>query len=179
MAKVFTIVDLDNTVADTNALLAARGIDISCYPANVPDGIFVDGKIFSEAPLIRSIAMMVRILAAKTQVLYLTSRPSATKNITIDWLKKQNLPNGRLIFTEGKSKGEWLKVFQLAGWVIDAIIEDAPAEIEDIRIVAPHALCYVPLWPYNAHMKGVRFLHRFEMFNAVAARKTALKASAL
>jgi hypothetical protein len=172
--KRIIIADLDNTLADTNAVLAVRGFDISKYPAEVPAGIFEDGGIFSAAKPIRSIVQMLRIIQRqyKAEVVYLTARPKELLEVTQEWLNKFDLPEGKVVFTNDKSKGDWIKAFLLLGYKIEALIEDSPYEIESIRtFISPETLLYVPVWSYNAHLKEVRFLSRLETLFQEAKKK--------
>ncbi len=149
--KNFIFVDICNTLANVNAELAKRGVDTSIYPSDIPDGIWNDVSIFSEAEPIMPVVELVRELAGQYDIVYLTARPPSARYITLSWLQRNHLPKAPLIHTNGRLKAEFVAAYSLTENVI-GVVEDAPHELQSIMRVRPDVPLYIPDWNYNKHI---------------------------
>ncbi|MFT9486776.1 MAG: hypothetical protein ACH0QD_05350 [Tepidibacillus sp.] len=149
--KIF-FCDIDNTVANINIALESRGINTDIYPANVPTEVWEDLDIYKNALPITPIIRMVKDLSKDYKIVFLTARPNELFDITYFWLEKWGLPNHSILHTNGRDKGQFVKIFELTEKVI-GFIEDSPQEIESIIAAKKDIVLYVPDWTYNKHIK--------------------------
>lgn len=143
-----TVVDICNTLADINSLLAKAGFDVESYPSsNLPPGFFKtpEGlKMLAEAEPVPDSVYALNVFARLGPVIYLTSRPLEAKLVTNQWLRKHGFPHGRVIFIQHKIS--ILRRFH--GSVLYA--DDDPAA----ALLAAEIGHQVHLidWPYNRHI---------------------------
>ncbi|WP_028987559.1 hypothetical protein [Thermicanus aegyptius] len=151
--KKILLVDLDNTLADTNGQLKKMGIDTGSYPAPVPEEVWNDGRIFLNAePILPVVSFVLAMYGFRNDIIYLTARPEHTRWATEIWLYKHGLPDAPILHTEGKPKGEVVR--GLTG--VWGAIEDSPHEITSLRSVKRNLEIFIPDWPYNRNVKGNR-----------------------
>lgn len=151
--KKILLVDLDNTLANTNGQLKKMGIDTGSYPAPVPEEIWNDGRIFLNAePILPVISFVMAMHWFRYNILYLTARPEHTQWATEIWLFKNGLPDAPIFHTQGKPKGEVVSSFSNV-W---GAVEDSPNEITSLRSVKRNLEIFIPDWPYNRGVKGKR-----------------------
>lgn len=147
-------VDIDNTLANTNAELINLGIDISVYPSSIPASFWGDGFLFQKAKPIPTTIQLVKYLSQYFPLVYITARDTKYGMITLKWLSEQKmLPFGVLVFSNGKPKGEIIKGFDCS---VIHLIEDSPEEIESVLSLKRKTHLYIPDWPYNRHIQGTR-----------------------
>lgn len=152
--KQVMVVDICNTLANVNEQLERLGFDIRQYPAAVPGEVFHKGDVFLKANPINETIFMLRMMAIRYEVVYLTARSFSSREITLQWLEKHDCPSGRVHHTLGYKKGDFFRHFMKSGMKVEAVFEDSPQEIESIRTVAPDVKIYIPRWHYNEHVKG-------------------------
>jgi hypothetical protein len=88
-ASPIAVIDLDGTVADVRHRLhhlQRRPKDWVAFFAGIPD----------DQPLVEGLAV-ARTLAADHQLVYLTGRPERHRHATQEWLRRHDLPPGRLM----------------------------------------------------------------------------------
>jgi hypothetical protein len=155
MNEVF-IVDICNTLANVNSELGKRGMRTDLYPSPVPASLWEDTSIFSDAAPIETVTYFVRQIGKiSSEIFYLTARPRSLSTITEAWLKKHQLPASPIIYTDGKSKGEYMN--RLVSHNQKAIVfEDSPNEIQSILTARSDSFLFIPDWTYNRHIDGHR-----------------------
>ncbi len=157
MRRKIIFVDIDNTLANTNAQLERLGIDISAYPANVPSELW-SKDIFKSAEPIEPVINFVNAIHPHYKIVYLTAREGIYHELTLHWLEKNNLPIAPIVHTNGRDKGQFIQIFSSTEKVVGAI-EDSPHEINSMIDAKEDLLLFVPDWEYNRHLeKGIRIL---------------------
>lgn len=151
--KIF-FVDIDNTLANVNAQLVQLGIDTSFYPAKVPEGLWNE-NIFKYAEPIAPVINFVRAVNIHYEIVYLTARKEVYHEATLLWLKEHKLPLSPIIHTNGRKKGEFIRLFSQTETVVGAI-EDSPQEINSMRSAKKDLILYIPDWSYNRNLEGIR-----------------------
>lgn len=87
------VIDLDGTVADVRHrlhYLQRRPKDWDAFFAGIAD----------DPPLAEGLAV-ARMLADEHELVYLTGRPERYRNATLEWLRRHELPPGRLMMRGG------------------------------------------------------------------------------
>jgi len=148
------VADVCNTLGNVNGELARRGYDISVFPSDIPANLFQDHSLFSVAQPLNESIFLLRQLATRYSIVYLTARPMESEAVTESWLERNNCPKGLLLHTMGRLKGEFFQFFQHLGIEVAGVLEDAPHEIASIREDQPHVKTYIPRWHYNEHIPG-------------------------
>ncbi|MNY85743.1 LNS2 (Lipin/Ned1/Smp2) [compost metagenome] len=126
------IIDLCNTLADINSVLRSRGLDPTGHaiPAGIP--LWLDHSLYLSAePINPSIQFVTKLAANGYSLIYLTARPKETTEASAKWLKDQNLPQGKLVHSDGVPKGELILKYTQDHLVTDLVyMEDSPREIQ-------------------------------------------------
>lgn len=143
-------VDLCNTVADINSIL-----DNIFYPnrtgdyyhpalKNWPGDFFKENLwIFREAAPIAGSAWVLRFVAKRNRIFFVTARPEEAREVTEAWLKENNYPNAPVFHTTDKAT----ICRQLD---VTVAIEDAPHEIVSLRNAGIEV--FVKRQVYNRHL---------------------------
>lgn len=168
--RTLFVIDIDNTLANTNQALKNLGYNVDIYPAPLPKNIFNSGTLFEELTPIHSNCTYIKDMIndeTHKQVIFLTARPKTPtiEQVTIDWLIAHDLTDTNdppLFFTNGKPKGQWLldhyHIYHNDNIVV---FEDAPHEIVNYLNLSKennqNLSVYVPRWPYNQHIKRCTF----------------------
>jgi len=167
-------VDLCNTVANVNAMLAIRftGLSLTSYPSpGIPEGFFttLEGlEVLKKAPPFSYAAGTLRFLAsAGHEVIYLTSRSFPAANLTREWLSVNGFPRGMLMFLPRGYKAMFARHY----W-IDWFFEDDPLEVLSLQGVVGQVFVKTWAYNYNAHGPGVKkFTSWREIMSYAAAEK--------
>ena len=123
------VVDICNTLSDINGQLDKLFGKCDTYPNKaIPSDFFEKNPwIFAEAEAYADSARVLREIAKREEILYLSARPLSSLLITKNWLFKKNLfPKGLVVFYSG-NKAMFLKEH---GIKCTVAYEDAPKEIE-------------------------------------------------
>lgn len=154
MRQVF-FVDICNTLADVNGQLNLRGFQTSVYPALVPPEAFTE-ELFRDAAPIWPVINLVKWLAERYSIVYMTARPEKVRKVTLEWLESHSLPAGPVIHTNGRLKGEIALELVHREWIAGAI-EDSPHEITGYAEAIHGIRLLVPDWPHNQEItRGMR-----------------------
>lgn len=143
-----TLVDICNTLADVNSLLAKAGFDVENYPSsNLPSEFFKTSqglKMLADAEPMPDSVYALNVFARLGPVVYLTSRPLEAKLITLQWLTKHGFPRGKIIFIQHKIN----ILSRFRGSVLYA--DDDPAAALYAAEIG-HQVHLID-WPYNRHV---------------------------
>lgn len=124
------LVDICNSIADVNSVLAKRGVDISRYPARVDFPLEEWLRVFWEAkPYPSAVEILNLAVQHGFEIFYVTSRPQEALFVTRRWLDVHKFPPGDLII--GIRPEE--KVIVARELMPYLIIEDDPAIIHRYR----------------------------------------------
>jgi hypothetical protein len=150
------MVDIDNTICKTNAMLMARiqGFHENIYPYPLPEQFFeLNPDVYLDAkPFDGAADKLQEFVANGNSVAYVTARKSWTKLITDHWLKKNGFPLSPVVFTTNKR--------MVAMTIRPSIcIEDAPHELDRLIDLIP---AFVPATLYNQQYKN-----RFSEWNEI------------
>lgn len=153
MSKKLLLVDICNTVANINHELDLLGYDTSVYPnKNIDPTIFNEDLFRRARPILPVIEKVWTLKNSGLEVIYLTARPKAAKDITLWWLKKHRLPEGDILFSNGRLKAEVALDLNLN---IFGAVEDSPQEVLGYLSKLPQAKVFMPVWEYNRHLVSV------------------------
>jgi hypothetical protein len=143
-------IDIDNTLANTNAELKRMGYCTDKYPNKKLNEDFwfgYDGQsaMVKAKPITETLSLAEYISAMQAEVVLATTRHPALAKITEDWLTRY-----RLVYP----------VFYVHNKLLieaDVYIEDNPAEIKTLlRADRP---VFIPEWPYNAGIRHKNVIH--------------------
>ncbi len=85
---------------------------------------FTDKKGWLEIPLLSGAKTALDYLKTKYQIIIITSRPDAIKDLTLKWLEKNNIPYDKIYFVEEKKGENKLQKILSNGLLIKTFIED-------------------------------------------------------
>lgn len=160
--KDIFLIDICNTVADVCFLLKEKGYRVDIYPTTLPE----PGKVFTEeffraARPIQPVIDLVREMESRgLSPVYLTARDPKMNQVTLQWLKENNLPKAPVVYANGSLKAKLAKnLFAQDGHKIMAVLEDSPQEICGYLDLLPEAKVFVPIWDYNAHLANMPGVH--------------------
>jgi len=85
---------------------------------------FTDKKGWQEIPLLRGAKTALDYLKTKYQIIIITSRPDAIKDLTLKWLEKNDIPYDKIYFVEEKKGENKLQKILSNGLLIKTFIED-------------------------------------------------------
>ncbi|MGB9886471.1 MAG: hypothetical protein ACPLRW_05665 [Moorellales bacterium] len=146
--------DIDNCLGDLNVFLQERfGLDLSVYPAPLPDGFFSSPEglemLWKVRPFAGAAMSLWGAAANGFRLVYLSSRPREAAFVTRRWLAVHGFPPGGVVLTGDK-----------VGWVLARrgevflVVEDDPrVALELAREGVP---VYLIDWPYNRGIEHPR-----------------------
>lgn len=127
-ARPCVVFDIDGVLADVRHRLR----HVAAKPKNW-DAFFASAP---QDPLLERGAKFARDAASSHDIVYLTGRPERTRDDTLAWLQKNQLPAGRLIMRrEGDRRPAVLTKTQMLRQLskeqrVDLVLDDDPAVIE-------------------------------------------------
>lgn len=149
MRKPTIALDVDNTIADTNAALLGflPGIDIKKYPTPGITLEFFEHNpwIFTDTLPIKGAVEGVQYLSQYFEIMYLTARPKWAKGITCTWLDRHGFPEGLVRCTDDKP--DWINKLG-----VNLAIDDSPKEIIAISKQVP---VFIFQQPYNIELAHI------------------------
>lgn len=143
MDKQMIMVDIDNTICETNEMIQTKiqGFSDTIYPFPLPEGFFEQNPdVFMDAVPAKGAANKLHELcAAGHRLIYVTAREEWSQTLTKNWLYKHGFPNVPVVHTRDKRN----VAMQVRATLC---IEDAPNELQRLVDIMP---ALVPAKKYN------------------------------
>jgi len=145
MPRTPVAVDICNTLADINGeiekVFGANPNPSRYYYPGVTSEFFRNNLwVFEKAAAYKGAAKALTKISLYYEIVYITARPVEAQSVTIEWLKRNGFPRGRIIFTTTKPV-----IAKALG--VKAAFDDAPHEIDGY--LAAGIPVFVKKQPYN------------------------------
>lgn len=151
MSRKIIAVDICNTLADINSEIqkvygASPVPSVYHHPKVNPEFFRNNLWIFEKANPFTGAAEQLTEISKTYKIIYITARPKAAQEVTIEWLQKNNFPKGIVFFTTKKA-------ILAKSLGVMAAIEDAPNEIEGY--ISKGIPVIVKKQPYNTAYRNL------------------------
>lgn len=139
------LVDIDNTICQTNEKIYTKVNRIDVDPLSLPQEFFMNNPdVYLDAePALGAAEKLKEFIEQGNHLFYVTEREAWTKTITEFWFKEHNFPRLPVIYTDDKRRAALRLKATLC-------IEDDPCELQTLMDLIP---AFVPAKNYNKSFK--------------------------